>query len=512
MNKHIYKFENKSAYANAKHNGEVNKPYTVYVEKENVVYANDNITKRFKTLYETEVGDICIFQSTGDIVFISSESLDLINDGYGTTYTPIGIVAIPYYMSSDKSVHIVALNYASSADSDRVNGTTDLDDAKMPWGSYSHRFNSAVSNIASPLLLEQKYTIITGNIDSLVLEEGYAQMDRYFRSNISHPERLDAMASIFDRISSPVISPYIGVDEKNPAFGVTRRINLEDQTANQTAHGSSIIVNSVSSYFLQDSEKSGDVIADEMNDYMLSQCGYDIEWLKSLAEETTFAENQYQATYDGNTTVNIYPAQLACYAYNNFDGWHLPTLNEFLFVMARIEKINNSINILMQNDQEQGGQGNYCTLSNGTYWTSTQARSYMTGATRSNLSDVDINTVLDLPEFSQDRFKSKMWGAWACDLSTGYVKKHVGMSGSPVLVNEGEETPESVLETEGGTGHTSNLVRPFMTISPQTTTINVLNDEPMELVHMTVNNSGSGGFDPIGGGTIKPIGGGGTRP
>ena len=491
MAKHVLKFESVSDYAIAKHNG-IEKPNVVYVYENKKTSTQPDGTYgdyegwRLKSAREAEVGDVYLYSYTENAFGfvsqeeVSKETFDL------SDVVLIGVVVIPMGFTDDGKIRIVSLNYASIESETREYGTNDLTKAAMPWGVYSptDKTNSVsnyrYSHVPSPY-------IALDRTPNNCFTDGIVPMDRFFDATAlaDYDEKTEDLLAQYDPQTigyNLLISPYAGVDEKNPIYHSLKKYYHTVKA--QGGHGGySTGRDTTTIYTMATAYPNGLEVTTAMKNDMLNANGMTEEIFGNLALET-FTANQFTENIaeDGEEAnyVEIYPAALACmaygYGYNGNVAWYLPSLSEFIYMMTRINKINATLQVLAEKDENY----TFCQIANGRHWTSTKVGLSQTDGIEAEVGTGNIFPGGGLGDTPQEHIKN-FYGGWYCDTTNGEVDR---------CIETHTTLYEDVLNTSGN-GHVSYYVRPFA----------MINDTSSEEALTEIHTQSGGSLTPINGGS-----------
>ena len=332
-------------------------------------------------------------------------------------------------------------------------------------------------------------------------------MDKFFdeeNMNLFDGSVNDLMAGFYSDGLSYVISPYVGVDEKNEVYHTLKKYTHTTHSNPGTTHAK----DTTTIYTMATAYPNGIDINRAMYNDMMNNDGMTQSVINSLMLDT-FTDNQYRANIaeEGETDnyIGIYPAALACMGYYPLVTavtWYLPSISEFIYMATRISKINATLQMLAEKDQS-AQNFNFCQIAEGKHWTSTKS------ATSTNSGEVGelgggstiggsigigggstIGGSIGIGGELTNR-TATFYGGWYCDTTNGEVGKCV----ESITVQSGIADEDSL--NSDGNGHVSYYVRPFAIINNDSTSGAIVNGE----IH-TESSIGGGTFphQPIIGG------------
>lgn len=268
---------------------------------------------------EAVAGDVCMYR-------ISEGKLIIVNDWDASKYPinkyhPIGVVVIPgshnvYGDGSCAIMSLVEMDY-NNPDIGATSNTI------MRWGNFGVNINGLGNYDKMNYVISG--TNITENITS-VGSVGYLPSDKF--SKVANPYDI---GTYYNTNSSLSPSPYQNDGSFNPNYS---NISLSENNATSDFKGKSNTDILISLAVSQSNWKTADSIINEGSE------GYS-------------------------------PAACCCWRFHtlgtNQGDWYLPAAGELGYIMPRYNKINNSINKLIESYGQIG-----VTLGTQAYWTSTK--------------------------------------------------------------------------------------------------------------------------------------------
>ena len=287
-----------------------------------------------KPIIESNYADICYYNSdTEQFVIVDVADIDNYTD---TSYTPIGIVAVPSSHTDNQRPHIMSLVYMNCDTPD--NGSTNMQD--MYWGGYGY----VVSG------LEQK--------------QGFPYIG-------TSPNSVTTNASVkFQNSSIYLPSDSRGENGLNGWFYI-----------NPSNYNEYFYYNSANNYmcspYKQDGSKDDRYFSTSNTGNVLAD--FDGQ---SNTEKILSVDNSHDTSWQTASTINnesenqyIHPAAQCCWRFRtvgtNQGDWYLPSAGELGYAIARMQAIQNSMKALVTKGYTVS------LLSTSVYWSSTQYSNYV---------------------------------------------------------------------------------------------------------------------------------------
>lgn len=276
---------------------------------------------------ESKAGDICLYNiSAGKLIIVDGETFDA-NAYPSSNYSPVGVVVVPgsHDIYGDGSCGIISLKEMDYGNPD--NGTTSY--KGICWGGNGVDISS---------LTNYEQVCCVGNYGSVsenvTFVSSYAHLPSDKFNTVENPYDIGTGYYYNDRYGY-IPSPY-----KNDGT-----FNVEYSRISSPSSG----LNAMSDFDGANNTKK-----------IIDLATSDSDW-----KTANTISNNYSSGY--------YPAACCCWRYHtdgtNQGDWYLPACGEFGYVMTRFNKINNSIQKIINT---YGDSDNALLDNTGNYWISSE--------------------------------------------------------------------------------------------------------------------------------------------